>query len=49
MSQGVLFDKDNQAVLLYSSDRNSWEDKTDSVTEIQLAYYYGNTSGYVIE
>lgn len=48
MSQGVLFDKDNQAVLLYSSDRNSWEDKTDSVTEIQLAYYYGNTSGYVI-
>lgn len=48
MSQKIFIDKDNQAILLYSNDRHDWEDKTDSITGIYKAFYYGNTSGYEI-
>ncbi|MDD4781958.1 MAG: AAA domain-containing protein [Tissierellia bacterium] len=48
MSQRISIDKNNQVILLYSNDRNDWEDKTDSISGIYKAYYYGNTSGYEV-
>jgi len=48
MSQRVFIDKNNQVLLLYNGPRDSWEDRTESITAIYEAYYYGNHTGYDI-
>lgn len=48
MSERISIHPDNQAILLYNSTREIWEDKTESISAIYEAYYYGNHSGYDI-
>lgn len=48
MHNRLSFDKSNQAILLHNSPRDCWEDKSESITAIYKAYYYGNHSGYDI-
>lgn len=48
MGERISIYPNKQAVLLYNSTRVCWEDKTDSVSAIFKAYYYGNHTGYDI-
>jgi superfamily I DNA and/or RNA helicase len=48
MGKRILLDRENQALLLYSSKRKKWEDKSFSATAIYTASYYGNFTGYDI-
>ena len=48
MSLRVLIDKENQEILLYSNERNSWEPKTESIEKVNEKNYYGNFSGYEV-
>jgi len=48
MGESISIHPNNQAVLLYNSPRDKWEDKTDSISAIYEAYYYGNHTGYDI-
>lgn len=48
MHNRLTFDKSNQAILLHNTPRGCWEDKSESITAIYKAYYYGNHSGYNI-
>jgi hypothetical protein len=46
MGQKIEINKANQTVLLFSSKKQEWEDKTMSISAIFRATYYGNVSGY---
>lgn len=35
----------HQAILLYNSPRDKWEDKTESISTMYEAYYCGNRTG----
>jgi DNA polymerase III delta prime subunit len=48
MGERISIHPNSQAVLLYNSPRDCWEDKTESITAIYKAYYYGNHTGYDI-
>lgn len=48
MGNRISIHPNNQAVLLYNSPRDKWEDKTDSISAMYEAYYYGNHTGYDI-
>lgn len=48
MGQRIQLDKENQALLLLSTQRKKWEEKLDSVSAIYTASYYGNFTGYDI-
>ncbi len=46
MNEGISIHQNNQAVILYNSSRDKWEDRTDSILKISKAYLYGNHTGY---
>lgn len=46
MGNRISIHSNHQAILLYNSPRNKWEDKTDSISAMYEAYYYGNRTGY---
>jgi superfamily I DNA and/or RNA helicase len=48
MGQKVQLNKENMAVLLFNKKTHKWEDRTQSVSAIFTAYYYGNFTGYDI-
>jgi len=48
MGQKLEIDKENQTVLLFSSKKQEWEDKTISVSAMFNASHYGNVIGYDI-
>lgn len=48
MNNRISIHPDQQAILLYNSPRDCWEDKTGSIGAIYEAYYYGNHTGYDI-
>jgi len=48
MSQKLEIDKENQTVLLFSSKKQEWEDKTMAVSAMFKASHYGNVTGYDI-
>lgn len=48
MGNRISIHSNHQAVLLYNSSRDKWEDKTDSISAIYEAYYYGNRTGYEV-
>ena len=48
MGQKLEIDKENQTVLLFSTRKQEWEDKTLSVSVMYQASHYGNVSGYDI-
>ena len=49
MGQKLEIDKENQTVLLYSTKKQEWEDKTMSVSAMFNASHYGNVTGYEIQ
>ena len=49
MGQKLEIDKENQTVLLFSSKKQEWEDKTMSLSDINIASYHGKVSGYEIQ
>jgi len=48
MDNRISINPNHQALLLYNSSRDKWEDKTESISAIYEAYYYGNHTGYDI-
>jgi DNA polymerase III delta prime subunit len=48
MGQKLEIDKENQTILLYSTKKQEWEDKTMSVSAMFNASHYGNVTGYDI-
>lgn len=48
MLNRLSFDKSIQAILLFNSTRECWEDKSESITAIYYAYYYRKHTGYTI-
>lgn len=46
MGEHITNHPNNQAVLLYNSSRDKWEDRTDSISKISKAYLNGNHTGY---
>lgn len=48
MDTGISINPNHQAILLHNTSRDCWEDKSESITAIYKAYYYGNHSGYDI-
>lgn len=48
MDNKIHIDKNTQLVLLYSSSKNDWEEKTFTITAIYKSRYYGNFTGYNI-
>jgi len=49
MGQKLEIDKENQTVLLFSTKKQEWEDKTISLSDINIASYHGKVSGYEIQ
>jgi len=49
MGQQLEIDKENQTVLLFSTKKQEWEDKTMSLSDINIASYHGKVSGYEIQ
>lgn len=48
MNNRLFFDKSIQAILLFNSTRECWEDKSESITAMYKHFYYGNHTGYDI-
>jgi superfamily I DNA and/or RNA helicase len=48
MGHRIELDKENQAILLYSSKKYTWEERIMAITAMYQAHYYGNFSGYDI-
>ncbi|MEA4982110.1 MAG: AAA domain-containing protein, partial [Paludibacter sp.] len=48
MGNRISIHPNHQAVLLYNSPRDKWEDKADSISAMYEAYYFGNRTGYDI-
>ena len=48
MGNRINIHKDNQAILLYNSPRDIWEDKADSISAMYEAHYYGKHTGFDI-
>lgn len=48
MGQKLEIDKEYQTVLLFSTKKQEWEDKTMSVSAMFIASHYGNVTGYDI-
>ncbi|MDX9691262.1 MAG: AAA domain-containing protein [Acholeplasmataceae bacterium] len=48
MGERVIHDKIKNLILLYSSEKRMWEDRTSSIMSLYKAYYYGNFTGYDI-
>lgn len=48
MGQKLEIDKENQTVLLFSSKKQEWDDKTMSVSAMFITSHYGNLTGYDI-
>lgn len=46
MGNRISIHSNHQAVLLYNSSRDKWEDKTEGISAMYEAYYYGNRTGY---
>lgn len=49
MGQQIEIDKENQTVLLFSTKKQEWEDKTMSLSDINIPSYHGKVSGYKIQ
>ena len=49
MGQNIKLDKENLAVQLFSTKKQEWEDKTMSLSDINIASYHGKVSGYEIQ
>lgn len=49
MGQKLEINKENQTVLLFSSKKQEWEDKTMSLSDINITTYHGKVSGYEIQ
>jgi len=48
MGNHISINPNHQAVLLYNSPNDKWEDKTERISAMYEAYYYGNRTGYDI-
>jgi len=48
MGERITYDKIKNLILLYSSEKRMWEDRTSSIMSLFKAYYYGNFTGYDI-
>jgi hypothetical protein len=46
MGDKITYDKIKNLILLYSSEKRMWEDRTSSIMSLFKAYYYGNFTGY---
>ena len=48
MGEKIGIDRQNNLILLYSNEKQMWEDRTSSIFSLFRAYYYGNFTGYDI-
>ena len=48
MGERLNLNKEKTAVLLFNKEKNIFENKTENITAIYKALYYGNFTGYYI-
>jgi superfamily I DNA and/or RNA helicase len=48
MGDRVAFSKEKNLIVLYSNEKQIWEDRTSSILSLFEAHYYGNFTGYDI-